>query len=362
MATGNPQWRKMKDIPSWLSDHGVSSRWTPNSFVIAPDCLSGRANGVHMYNAITEQWSMLIPYFNLLAHFTIYDIAIDPTRKKLFLRTDDRTGYLMVAEPAEQTLRRVLNRKNALCVRESVAISYIANEIHFFGADSHQKWNGQTGNGMNFEILLADSWEEAWGITNWRYPCRFVNVPSKGMVLVIGGRGAPAHRGDGHGYDFEIWKYEVATNEWSGTGISFEFWRPTAVLTPSENFVILAGGHKFRTNEFGEYVHVLDMQDKESWQLYQTQVCIPKDVDHHLAVTGDLVDDHLVFGWTRRLFQQTTFHHMAFPPMYLLQMICSWITCAELHWVRRPTGMWSANKTIAESHQVIALSQILRQS
>ena len=350
MSSRTSCWIPLPDPPKSLLC-GVSSNWNHDSFVIASDCFALKSNGVHRYNAITGKWSIVIKYPNINWNLSVNDIATDPKNHKLFIRTNKNNGYLIAGNAKSKQLRGVFKNQNGHKLSRSHSIVYIKGQLHFFDESSHHIWNGKSGSGASLEMVSKYS----WGVMSTYVHSRFIAVPTKGIILLIGGRRACATMQ----YDFEILKYSVEAKQWSGTGIEFKYWRPTVVLTPSETYVLLAGGIRFGDNEFGENIHVLDIQDDAKWTLYESKVRIPKDIEHHLAVTGGVENDHLVIGWTRDLFKKQEYLNLAFPPLYLLQMIGKWLWCEELHWIRKRTYYRSKNTKVKESHLAFDMKHVL---
>ena len=352
MSSRTSGWIRLPDPPKSLR-YGVSSNWHHDSFVIAPDWKTSQSNGVYRYNAITGKWDIVIKY-PINKNFWVRDIATDPKNDNLFIWTNVRNDYVMgegcledcyllTGNAKSKQSRGVFKNQNGRVMSHSHSIVYIKEQLHFFDENSHGIWNGKSGDGASFEMVSKYTWRRMCGF----FESRFIALPSKGIILLIGGRCATWQ------YDFEILKYSVESKQWSGTGIEFKYWRPTVVLTPSEKYVILAGGKRFGDQQYGENIHILDIQDDANWNLYESKVTIPKDVEHHLAVTGGVENDHLVIGWTRALFKKQEYLKLCFPPLYLLQIIGKWLWCEELHWIR------SKNTKAKESHLAIDLKYVL---
>ena len=202
-------------------------------------------------------------------------------------------------------------------------------QLHCFNLEAHYIWNGKAADKAEFERIPNCPWE-----TKHQLECRFIAVPSKNVILLIGWNRESDTYAE---YDFEILKYSVNDKKWSGTGIDFPYFRPSAVLTPTEEYVILSGGKEANDDQsrFTDKMHVLDIRTNSKWTLYQSKVRIPMNINHHLAVTGGEHGGCLVIGWTRQLFKQQEFLNLSFPPLYLLQLVGRWVSCEEVHWIRK---------------------------
>ena len=343
MSSVPVNWIRLPDPPESMRS-GVASNWNHDSFVIAPDCQSFQPNGVHRYSAITAKWDIAVKYPKIFWHLSVSDIATDPKNHKLFLRTDKQNDYLMAWRPKSKRLHGVFS-KNGYKLSCSYSIVYIKGQLHFFSEKSHSIWNGKRGNGASFEMVSNGAWKGF---------CTFIAVPSKGIILLIGGKSTI----DRNKNDFEILKYSVESKKWSGTGIEFKYWGPFAVLTPSETYIILSGGTRADEHRFEEKIHVLEIVDDANWNLYESKVQIPEGIDHHLAVTGGVEGDHLVIGWTRELFKKQEYLELAFLPLYLLELIGKWLWCEELHWICRRTHY--DDTQIKDSHRAIDVKHVLK--
>ena len=343
MSSVAVNWIRLPDPPESMRS-GVASNWNHDSFVIAPDCQSFQPNGVHRYSAITGKWDIAVKYPKIFWHLSVSDIATDPKNNKLFLRTDKQNDYLMAWRPKSKRLLGVFS-KNGYKLSRSYSIVYIKGQLHFFSEKSHRIWNGKRGNAASFEMVANCAWKGF---------CMFIAVPSKGIILLIGGRNTMNRNAK----DFEILKYSVESKKWSGTAIEFKYWGPSAMLTPSEKYIILSGGRRLEGYQFVQEIHVLDIGDDTNWNLYESNLRLSEDIDYHLAVTGGVEGDHLVIGWTRELFKKQEYLNVAFPPVYLLELIGKWLWCEKLHWIRRRPH-YDDTKT-KSSHWAIDLKHVLK--
>ena len=330
MASAAVNWRRLPNPPKSLR-FGVSTNWNHDSFVIAPECgplKSKVRKGVHRYNAVTKKWDIMMQYPKIHCNLWVTDIATDAKNDKLFICTNEKNGYLMAGNAKSKQLRNVFDRDDGgYQLGDADSIVHIRGQLHCFTLSSHLIWNGENGDRASLDKGAKPSWD---GMRDG-FESRFIAVPTKGIILLIGGRRAT----NWNGYDFEILKYSVESKKWSGTGIEFKYWRPTAVLTPSERYVILSGGKRACDSRFEEKIHVLDISHDNKWHLYESKVRVPMNVNHHLAVTGDSRNDYLVIGWTRELFKNQEYFDLSFPPLHLLELIGTWVWCEELHWIRK---------------------------
>ena len=337
MSSSSRSWNILPDPPEALS-FGVASNCNHDAFVIAPQCKAFKSNAVHRYNAITGKWDIAVKYPKIFWDLRILCIASDPENNKLYLLLNGGNSYLMACDLRAKRSRRVSECSNGSGghVYHSKSIVYIKGKLHFFkswGA-KHLLWNGRMGCRASFDMVPNCP----WGEMRCDFECRFIAVPTKGIIVLIGGRRATNQKRE----DFEILKYSVDSKKWSGVGIVFKHWRPTAVLTPSEKYIILSGGKKESGGRFEDKIHVLDIRDDNKWHLYESKVRIPMNVNYHLAATGGVGTDYLVIGWTRELFRKQEHLDLPFPPRYLLQLIGTWIWCEELHWIRK--GKYALNR------------------
>ena len=326
-------WTRLADPPETLN-YGVATNWTHDTFVLAPECeaYAFDKHTVHRYNAMTRKWDIAVKYPRQFWHLRAWSIAANTKGNRLYVlsrnversRTEMWTCYLNV--PMVRETLSIVDGMEPHGLRLShglQSILYINGQLHCFTMEAHFIWNGKAANSAYFEEIPNCPWESI----GWFPDCRFIAVPSKNIILLIGCRG----------FNFDILKYSVDDKKWSRTEIEFTYIRPSAVLTPSEEYVILSGGKEENGNRsrFVDKMHILDIRADSKWTLYESKVRIPMNINYHLAVTGGDHGGRLAIGWTRQLFKQQEYSNLSFPPLYLLQLIGRWVSCEELHWIRK---------------------------
>ena len=188
-----------------------------------------------------------------------------------------------------------------------------------------------------------------------------VYVPSKGVILMIGGSRlwiCGGHRLVG------IWKFVIASSQWEQMIGPTEFPRfsVSAVLTSDEQRVIIMCG-RFRTElgGFGDFglLQVLDISNEDRFDLWTSTIRCPLETERHLcARSGNRSDARLAaVGWVRELFASKDFVGMATPPPDIVDLIADWccMICIEMiHWIAGSNAGWKN-----ENHFVLPLTHIL---
>ena len=131
-----------------------------------------------------------------------------------------------------------------------------------------------------------------------------------------------------------IWRFRVDTKEkeWSKVkGIDLQTWTVSAFIGFDGNCVVM---HSAKN------IYLLDVSDENDLKLFESDILIPLPytagaVKPSLFRMGNgLKIEKLVIGWTKRLFGENEFKHLALPPLYLLQLISHWVLMEEIHWIR----------------------------
>ena len=88
-----------------------------------------------------------------------------------------------------------------------------------------------------------------------------VHVPSQNIILLIGDKNSG-----------EIWKYDIDSKLWTSTGVDFLDVAFSAVLTASENYVVIGS----EADSSGEGLYVLHIGDPDNYSLHRCAIEGPK--------------------------------------------------------------------------------------
>merc|ERR1712154_652953 len=108
----------------------------------------------------------------------------------------------------------------------------------------------------------------------------------------------------------DIWKYDIASDQWSKIeGIYLKVHAATAMLSVDENYVIIAGGVQWTEEQYIEKLNAIHILDETEFKLKKSTIVTPwRGSDMSMTITGGgLLDEKLVIGWIRKLFGSATF-------------------------------------------------------
>ena len=225
----------------------------------------------------------------------------------------------------------------------------INGQVHNLGVQSpteHVMWSEMQNKWEPIKMLPAFSWEFK-GVRG----TALVHVPSKNMVLMIGGKA----RGTGKwgGKWVGLWKYDITTGQWSKIEIDgFHFvnvHNHQTVLTSDEDFVIMYVSSALNP------LHVLDIRDDQNIKHLEISLKIPPEIKCGSLVGGGGRSHFklIIMGWIRRKNNShktnESISHMI--PLEIVMLIADWYSKEMIHWMNR----WKDNAY----HRMIALNDIL---
>ena len=216
---------------------------------------------------------------------------------------------------------------------------------------------------------IWDKMEKMWiesDVAQWKEfgtirGCSLIHVPSKGIILMIGGRGygqeeqLPVYptpeKTEQNSQMIGIWRYHTASDRWEQIeGIDFNYYLSGCVLSSDERYVIIMGGYRFRNKKGprkvsfpSEYIHVLDIKHDDAHKLWRSAVESPRFefcFTSFVARTGNLKQYNLLkSGWIRRVLGSTLETPMVIQDLIVNFVFVEMIHCvdtADVHHKMRP--------------------------
>lgn len=190
-----------------------------------------------------------------------------------------------------------------------------------------------TGNSQHFV------WSEGNGCFHFRHNVgkarmvpkpTLVHIPSKRMILLIGGYAKSSRSG----WTGEIFKYDMDSDKWAQvTGISLKVSGCTALVTADEKYVIIGGGYTGPSVPMYS-IFILDIRDDANYKLSTSRIRSPWRGDMIMKKTGGaLKNEKLVIGWIRNLFADKDFQDLQLPPVHVMLLVTRWHSTEYIHWL-----------------------------
>ena len=302
--------------------------------------------GIQKYNLHQNEWNEIITYsdsFKIVNPRLVSDIKTN----KLYLFGNEyiNSGKSEIVTIDMKT-KKVLTKRTEIKTIHMGATN-VNGIIHLIGGDKnseHVTWNADNDETKQIHDFAAE-FKEMFGAC-------FVYVPSKGVILLIGGfdRG---YAGDQAAVG--IWRFDIKLNKWENVikGEDFTFYNVSATLSSNENYVIIGGGYSNYMPS--DKMFVFNIKDETDYKLNKCGIQCPSGGLHNIVRTGGIKDELLVIGWIKELFKTLEFKELALPPMYILQLIVVRYNEEEIHWVARAMK----NVNVDTTHYAIKLKHVL---
>ena len=159
-----------------------------------------------------------------------------------------------------------------------------------------------------------------------------------------------------------IWRFRLDVKEkgWSQVkGIHLPTRIASAIIGIDGNTVLMHNNKN---------IYLLDVSDENDFKLFESDILIPVPQRGYakpslFGMGNALKIEKLVIGWTKRLFGEKEFKHLALPPLYLLQLISHWVLMEEIHWIRVQDNKLMhyaiATKAVSKTHSSMHWDRIM---
>ena len=270
------------------------------------------------YNSIRDEWTLFMDRLGGLS------FAIDNDAQLLYGMTFGGKDEMTVVDISTQSVlhqSQLAKRVGVLGRPPLVNVNGIIHKVEarVAGHTRHAIWDKMKKIWIESDVA---QWKELGTITG----CSLIHVPSKGIILMIGGRGygkeeqRPVFPGpaktEQNSRRIGVWRYHIASNRWEQIeGIEFNYYKFGSVLSSDERYVIIMGGYQFRDENGPKQsqlptncIHVLDIKHDDGYKLWRSAVVSPKDCSCSslVARTGDLRKYKLLkSGWIRKVLGST---------------------------------------------------------
>ena len=225
------------------------------------------------------------------------------------------------------------------------AILRMNEEIHIIGGrhnSKHLVWNIATNSEEEiYDFAKVGQFKEGLMGPNAIY------VPSKDVIILIGGRGSKANG---------IWIFSMKSKKWAKMdALSFIHWNVSLTLTSNEEYVVIAGGYGVGGSiNSTDKIFVLDIRDDNEYKLSESKIKCPSKGLCHIVAVGGLKDEYLVRGWLKEICKDLNLEIL---PMDVISMIMNWYSQEEIHWLPRMTD--SMYNKANGNHFAISVKSIL---
>ena len=274
------------------------------------------------YNSIGDEWTQLMDHhggfsfaYDNKAHI-LYGLSLNNKDEMTVVDLSTKTVVYQYQLPIAKRVG-VLTRPRLVNVDGTIH----KVEARVAGHTRHAIWD-------KMEKMWIESDVPQWKQFGTIRGCSLIHVPSKGIILMIGGRGCgkeeqrpvyPAsEKTEQNSQMIGIWRYHIASDRWEQIeGIEFNYYLSGCVLSSDERYVIIMGGYRFRNKKGprklwswpSEYIHVLDIKHDDSYKLWRSPVESPifeVGYTSFVARTGNLKQYNLLkSGWIRRVLGST---------------------------------------------------------
>ena len=295
---------------------------------------------IHKYNVQTNKWSQQFKY-PLDWQFAIQSITMNKKGNKIYLSTHQ--NKLIIINTDTKKYHSHEYDKDLLFVPN--ASFNVNHKIHLIG---------------NKHLIFDEQTNEFKQIHNFNLDYDYctepvvIYVPSKQIFISFMFKCVNNFKD----YENAIWVCNLKTNQWHkhDTIITNKcgFCILRAVLTANQQFII------FIDEDFKLYV--MDIRDDTDYKLSECSMKTPfkHRIVNMVRTGGGIQDEILVYGWIKKLFQNSKFKHIQLPPDYIMKLILKWYCIELIHFVSYivPPPFFNANSNI-HSHYAINVKHIL---
>ena len=330
---------------------------TSAHFPLFTDYKNQEHDGIYLYDTHTNQWTHIAQYqSNAEGKFmeNVFEITptYNPFHNQLYFQTtplnsrhghnqwvafDMKTNKFIMDKPIQFDRNRI--HRNVVNV---------GKHMHFIGGAYGKRHT--ILNTINNSVETIDH-TEFRGIPRIKRT-QSIYIKSKQMLLLIGGHTCLMVNDAREKDAFGVWRFCLKKRKWEQLKeILLHLADVSCATSMNENFVIIAGGIKFRYDQHHEYndkIYVLDIRDDDNYRLREGTIKMPY-CSSIILMGGAIEDELLVIGWIKRLFKTKEFKHLSLPPMYLMKAMCLWYDQEEIHRFKHSD----------KSHHVMKLDHIL---
>ena len=279
------------------------------------------------YNANSKK--ITLTYMDSLLPLKVYETFAD----HLFATIRTKTKQLQLIR-IDMTTNKI--ERNACVIKNGVfydvTVCACKEDIHLVTPKHYVDDDDDYKIGSEHYVWNLSDNTVKWIDQKW---CQLINsasmiyVPSKQMILLIGGPMLSANDHITNWTNLGIWRFCLMKNKWTKMKLEFTYCATSCVLSSDENYIIIAGGQSLDTNI--NKIFVLDLTNKMNYKLNECKVKCPQFGKCYIARTGGKENEYLIFGWIKRIFETQAFSNLILPPVYLIKMICLWYNEELIH-------------------------------